>query len=142
MFSPDSEDRKTTRPQLRSHHARQIGPRQAHAGHDVDLEEPRPFAVRDLEEVLRAEDADIVHENVGGRLGLHQRRAPLGGAEIGRHAADRGAGTACSQRGERGIDGGLLAAVDHDLAPAAAEALGDGEADAGGRAGDDGGLAR
>ena len=41
-------------------HARHVGPRQAHAGHDVDLLEARPVGIRDREEILGLEDAGIV----------------------------------------------------------------------------------
>jgi hypothetical protein len=85
------------------------------------------------------EDPDVVHENVGIRLRPHERGATLGRAEIGGDAADRGPGDGLLQPCERGIDGGLLAAGDHDLRARRSEALGDGEADARGRAGHDGG---
>jgi hypothetical protein len=55
-------------------------------------------------------------------------------AKIGGHAVDLGAGHGLLQRRERGIHAGLVAAVDHDPGARLGETLGDGEADAYGRA--------
>jgi hypothetical protein len=140
MFSADFRGQKDDPAPIALHHARQIGPRQADAGHDVDLEEPRPFAVRDLEEILRAEDAEIVHEDVGGGLGGHQGRAALRCAEIGGDATDHGPGHRPPQRRDRGINAGLAAAVHDHPGAGLGETLGDGKADACGRARDDRGL--
>src|ERR1700731_1797199 len=63
-------------------HARKISSRQAHTRHDIDSKKVLPLLIWSFEEVLRAEDPDIVDEDVSRGLGLHNRRAALRGAEI------------------------------------------------------------
>ena len=46
-------------------HFRCVVPRHADGAHHVDLEEPLPIVIRDFEERLRLEDAEVVDEDVG-----------------------------------------------------------------------------
>jgi hypothetical protein len=98
--------------------------------------------VGNVEEVLRSEDADIIDQDVGRRLGANEDFAARRRAEVGGHAADHGAGHGVLQRGDRFVHCGLGSAVDHRHRARLSQALGDGEADADRRAGDDGGLVR
>ncbi len=56
-------------------HALHVGPRQPHAGHNVDLEEPAPVRVGNIEEAFRLEDPGIVDQDVGLRQCRDQRLA-------------------------------------------------------------------
>jgi hypothetical protein len=64
MFSADSEEMKTMRPQFALEHARQVGARQPHARHHVDLEEAAPVVVGNIEEAFGLKNPGIVDENV------------------------------------------------------------------------------
>jgi hypothetical protein len=68
-------------------HAGQIGARQPHARHHIDLEEAAPVLVGNLEEVLRFEDAGIVDEDVHLRQRRDQRLAAGRRRDIGGDAA-------------------------------------------------------
>jgi hypothetical protein len=64
-------------------------PREPDAGQDVDLEEPLPFGVRDLEDGRGGEDARVVDEDVDvGHLGDQGARAPCR-ADVRGDAADQ-----------------------------------------------------
>lgn len=117
-------------------HARQIGAGEAHAGHDVDLPVAIPGRVVGVEEVGGLEDAQIADDDVGARTRGDQRVVAGRVAQVGGDAAGAGADPR-----HRGVDLGCGAAVDDDGGARVCEALGDREADALGRAGDDGELA-
>src|SRR6266478_2337550 len=71
-------------------HRGHVGARQADTRHHIELEKPGPFAVGNVEEVLRAIDADIVDENVATRLRLHKRIATAGGRKVSRDPTNLG----------------------------------------------------
>ena len=97
-----------------------------------------PVGVADLGEGLGFVDAEIVDEDVNGGNRGDQRRGALGGRRVGKDGADR---ARCGQCGRGLVEFRLVAAGDDDLDARLGEALGDREADAGGRSGDEGGLA-
>ena len=142
MFSPDSDDRNTTRPPVALQHCGHVGARQPDAGHHIDLEEPGPFTVGNLEEVLRAIDADIVDENVASRLRLHKRIATAGGREVSRDPTNLGLWCALPHGSNRFIDGTPIAPVDHDCRTASHKTTCNREADTTGGAGYNRSLAR
>ncbi|MNT47210.1 hypothetical protein D3C72_1839050 [compost metagenome] len=115
--------------------------RQAHAAHHVDLEDLLPVGVANREEVLGAVDPQIVDQDVGRRLGGDQRLATCSAAKVGDHAAGQSAGLGGAQGSQCRIDTALLAAADDHAGTGVGESLSDGQADATGGAGDDGGLA-
>src|ERR1700731_4453753 len=114
-------------------HARKISSRQAHTRHDIDSKKVLPLLIWSFEEVLRAEDPDIVDEDVSRGLGLHNRRAALRGAEISCHTAHRCVGVGSLELAYRLVDGLLLAAVQHNGCTRLRQSLGYRKADAAGR---------
>src|SRR5699024_6356595 len=66
-------------------HAPGIVPGEANGAEDVDLEELVPQRVVDLEELLRAVDAEIVDQDVRLRLGCRQDFTAAGRPDIGNH---------------------------------------------------------
>src|SRR5262249_3160273 len=81
-------------------HPRHIGARQADARHHIELEKSHPLAVGDVEEVMRAIDADIVDENGARGLGLYQRLATSWPADHHADALCSLPGQACPNAGE------------------------------------------
>ena len=125
-----------------------------HAGHhradgmerrrQVDANDGVPLLDRELLDRRDVLDAGIVDEDVDGAeipLGLGHHLRDLARAQhVGRIESDAGAVR------RTGLDGGRIVgrraeAVEHDIGACRGERLGDAEADAGGRAGDDGCLA-
>jgi hypothetical protein len=85
------------------------------------------------EEILRAEDADVVDEDVDIRIRGDQLRAPFRRGEVAREA--RSGSLLAAQPLLRGIDALLAAAIDDHVRAGRNEALGGGEADARGGTG-------
>jgi hypothetical protein len=119
-----------------------IGARQPHARHHVDLVEPGPVVVGNVEEALGLEDAGIVDQDIDVRQPLGERSASRRRRDIGGEAGDPGAGRGPGDRGYRGVDLGLRPAVDHHMGPGEREAFGDRMADTGARTRDQRRLAR
>src|SRR5262249_10264590 len=119
-------------------HALRIVTRQAYARIHVHLEEAAPFLVGDIEEGLRLEDAEVVDEDVVAGHGLDKGGSALGRTEVGGDAGEPGIRHGLLDLRDGGIDARLGAAGDDDAGARAGQALGDGEADAGGGTGDDG----
>ena len=114
---------------------------EAHAAHHVDLEEPLPFRVLDLQKRLGIEDAEIIHENVGLRHPHREILNALGDSQVGGNAEDHGSRRFRFELADRIRDPAFVAAVDNDVGAGLGETFGDGVADAGGGAADDGLLA-
>ena len=91
-IEPGFRREKDDAPPIALGHAGKIRTRQAHPGHDVHCEEALPFLIRCFKEVLRAENADIVDEDICCWLGCNQRGATRGSTKIRRNAAHLRAG--------------------------------------------------
>lgn len=85
-----------------------------------------------VEEVSGLEDAKIADHDVGGGNRVDQHGVSVGGAQIGGHAAG-----VASQASNGVVHLSGRAAIDDDRGAGVGKALGDGEADAFGRARDD-----
>jgi hypothetical protein len=123
-------------------HARHVSARQPHARHHIDLEEPAPVAVGNVEEAFGFEDPGIVDENVHLWQIGDQRVASGRRGDIGGNTPDLGSGCGRGNRGDRGIDLALRPAVDHHVGPGGSEAFNDRMVDAGGRSRHQRGLSR
>ena len=118
-------------------HAGRIVAGEAHAAQDVGLEEVLPFGVGDLEDGLAAVDAEVVHQDVELRhLRRTRSRRPPPWRSRRRCPSTLASGTRPRSRFRAASTRGRVRPVRTTLAPSARQPLGDGEADAGGRAGD------
>lgn len=104
-------------------HAAGPGARQADAGEDVDLEIAAPFLIGRIEEVARAEDTEVVDEDVAIGLGFGQRRAAFGGAEVAGVADETAAGYRRASAGRRRCTASSLRPLITTAAPLAASPL-------------------
>ena len=129
MFSADSGRDEDDASPIPLDHALQVGPREPHAGHDVNVEEAGPIFVRDLEEVLRLEYASIVDEDVHVGKRRHQRLASGRSRYIRCNASN--AATDAVQLAGGCIDIVLGAPIDDYVRTRCRQPLGDGVADAG-----------
>lgn len=112
----------------------------ARAAEDVDPIDLFPLGVLDGEEVPHPIDAEVIDEDVGFRLGLDEGLAAGHRGEVSDDAARPGTSFGWPESRQGGVDA-LPGASDHDHGGAGrSQALGDGQADAAGGAGDDGGL--
>ena len=111
----------------------QVGAGEADAAHRVDFEEAEPVGIGDVFEGLGLVDPEVVDEDVYGGELRQEFGDALFGAEVGGDAAEvrRAAG------GDGGIYALLGASVEDDVGAFGGEALGDGESDACGGAGDE-----
>lgn len=141
MLSADSLDTNWDAAPAAIAHAARVVPAQAHAAQHVDLPELVPQRVVDVEELARAVDAEVVDEDVGVRARGGQRGGAFGGAEVGDHAGGVVAAAVLAQLHQRLVHARLAAADEGDRGAGLRQTGGDGQADATGGAGDDGGLA-
>lgn len=130
MFSADSLEMNWIRPPATRLHALCVVARQAHPAHHIDLEEGLPVRIINVEEGLDAVDTHFVHQDVGIRLGIEQRLATGGRAQVGDHATGLRARPGGSQLRQCRVDTFLLTTVDDDGRAGICQPLGDGEADA------------
>jgi hypothetical protein len=121
-------------------HRRQIGARQAHAGHDIRLEKTEPFAVGNLEKVLFSVDSEVVDEHIANRVRRDENVAAACILEVRDKAGHLGALADRAEGLDSPVDALSGATVDDDARARSRESLGCREADSGGRSGDDGGL--
>ena len=124
------------------------GQREAHgvkAGRQVDCDHRVPGFRVGLGQRHRFLDPGVVHQNVERRPGRHRLHHRLDGARVAQVAVEelcvrRPRRLDCGDRRRRLIGRGE--AVDRDLRPGPGQRPGDGQPDAGGRAGDEGHAAR
>jgi hypothetical protein len=121
-------------------HARQIGARQPHARHHIDLEETVPVLIWNIEKTLRFENTGIVDEDVDLRKRRQKLLAAGRSRDVGDNAADLAARHRLRKARDRRIDPRLAPAIEHNFATCRRHTLGNRIANAGSRAGDQGRL--
>ncbi len=116
-------------------HARRIVAREPHAAQHIDLEQAQPVGVGNLECRLALVDAEVVDQDVD--LGQLRRTPPPRPSAVAQSAAmpvTRACGSAWRRRASASCTEGSVRPVMVTCAPSAAKPLGNGEADAAGRA--------
>ena len=127
MFSPElARDKNNTTPR---DHVREEGPGKSHPAHHIGFEEAQPVGIRNLEERLWFEDADIVHEDIHLAELAKEALGARGAAEISRNAAYFHAGAGRNAL-DRVADFRVGSPVDDDLGAFPGETLRHGKADA------------
>ncbi len=118
-------------------HAPGIVAGQPHRAHHVDLEEPLPVVVVDIEEALGLEDAHVIDQDIRVRMGVDQCLAAVGPPQIGGDAGDAVALGVLLESVDRLVHPFLGAAGDHHVRAGQGQAPGDTETNTGGGAGND-----